>query len=112
MTLNTVDVPLTRRNLPYMDDPIIIGSILSDELGGNDSKMWLKLFVEADKISNDFSARLMYMRNSGCCLQKNTKINYKIMPIKALWESEKLYNQEKKCLTPYIEELVSLLRGL
>lgn len=95
-----------------MDDPLIIGSKISNELGGTDSKMWIQLFIAADKINPDFAARLMYMRNSGCRLQPHTDFKYKIMPIKALWESEDFYNQEKQCLMDFRDELTELLGGL
>jgi hypothetical protein len=94
-----------------MDDPLIIGSQLSNLLGGTDSKMWIKLFIAADKINPDFAARLMYMRNSGCRLQKSNDFGYVIQPIKAFWD-ETFYKQEKMCLMPYREDLIRLLRGL
>jgi hypothetical protein len=95
-----------------MDDPLILGTELSNKLGGNDSDLWIKLFIAADKINHDFAARLMYMRNSGCRLQKSNKFGHVIMPIKALWESEEFYKQEKQCLVPFKDELIGLLKKL
>lgn len=95
-----------------MNDPLILGTKLSNELGGTDSGLWIKLFIAADKINHDFAARLMYMRNYGCRLQKSNKFGHVIMPIKAYWESQKVYDREKVCLVPFQNELIGLLRGL
>jgi hypothetical protein len=91
----------------------IKGTEFIDLFGGSDSDLWLKLFVEADKINPDLASRLMHMRNGGCCLQKNDKFGYVIVPVLGEWEKQGLsYDVEKKCLIPYRDKIVQLMRYL
>jgi len=84
------------------------------EYSPEDSDLWFILCVKAKKISEDFYARLYFMRGGGSRLVPDQKWGYVIQPILSIhgWESLEQYQEEKKCLLPYAKELTTLLRKL
>lgn len=90
------------------------GNVYCDEYGGYDSDLWIELFVLAGDISEDFARRLMYLRKTGCRLQKHEKFGYVIVPVigKDGWESKEQYDREKQCLAPYRNDLIYILQIL
>ena len=96
------------------DESTFPGYEFVDALGGHDSRLWLELFIQADKINHDFQARLQYLRNTGCRLEENEKFGYVIVPIidSDHWKSQEQYDEEKRCLIPFRTEIVNLLRWL
>lgn len=87
------------------------GKEYRDEIGGKNSDLWLEIFVEADKISPDLEAVLMYMRNAGCDLELNETMGYKIIEMPGYWQAGE-YDREKQCLGKYRNEIIGLFRRM
>ena len=95
------------------DNPFYKGTEFADLLGGYDSNLWLDLFIKADKINPNLAQSLMYLRNTGCRLHERKEFNFRIMPIEDYWDQAGVnYEEEKKCLNPYREDIIKLLKGL
>ena len=80
-----------------------------------DHNLWIKLFYLAEKyVGRDLCDRLQYLRAGGCRLQVHSKYGYVIRPIIGAmgWSSKHQYEQERKCLNPYKEKLIRLLKRL
>lgn len=95
------------------DSELMGGVEYRDNLGGHDSSLWIELFVRADRINPDLAQRLMYLRNVGCRLSESEKFGYIIIPIEDYWEQSGVsYQEERKCLEPFRDDVIRLLRGL
>lgn len=81
----------------------------------NDHKLWMELFYLADKfVDRDLCDRLQYLRNAGCKLEVHPQYGYVIRPIIGpfSWDSLKQYENERKCLNPYRDKVIWLLKKL
>lgn len=98
--------------------PEEFGYVMDDHfksLSPSDHDLWMKLFYLADKyVGKDLCDRLQYIRAGGCHLEPHPQYGYVIRPIIGPigWASKHQYEQERKCLNPYKEKLVRLLKRL
>lgn len=84
-------------------------------LNPEDHRLWMALFDLAIKyVGRDLCDRLQYLRGAGCRLMPHSKYGYVIRPIIGAfaWSSRAEYEREAKCLNPYKEKLVRLLKRL
>lgn len=81
------------------------------EYSPEDSELWLKLFEHAN---SDLRACLMHCRNTGAKLIPDQNYGYIIQPVIGLngWTSQDEYNQERKILMKWKNEIIKLLGGL
>lgn len=82
-----------------------------------DSDLWLTLIFKADEISNEFAARLYFIRAGGTRLVPDERWGYVMVPVitdgtVVGWDSREQYERERECLMIYKDELVKLLRWL
>lgn len=80
-----------------------------------DSEVWIILLSKAREIDKEFYARLYYMRGGGTKLVRDYRWGYVLCPIvtgdnATGWLSIEQYEEEKRCLDGYVQQLVSLLR--
>lgn len=96
--------------------PDDFGYVMQDLRATNnpqDHKLWMTLFDLAyTKVGRDLCDRLQYLRGAGCRLLPHSKYGYVIRPIIGAfaWESENQYRNEAKCLNPYKDKLIRLLK--
>ena len=94
-----------------------MGYEMKDDFGSvspEDSELWLMLFYLAEKKSRDLCDRLQYIRNCGSKLVPNEKFGYVIKPVISpfAWKSQRQYEEERKCLNKYKDDVVKLLAAL
>lgn len=79
-----------------------------------DSRLWLELFILAERRSRDLCDKLQYLRAVGCVLERNYRFGFVIRPVigENGWGSIDDYNNEKKCLTEHTDAVVAILGEL
>lgn len=98
--------------------PKEFGYVMDDQFNSfspYDHDLWIKLFYLADKyVGKDLCDRLQYLRAGGCKLEAHPKYGYVIRPIIGPigWASKNQYEQERKCLNPYRDKIIRLLKRL
>lgn len=94
------------------------GYVMHDDfrmISPHDHNLWMKLFYLAEKfVGRDLCDRLQYLRNCGCRLEVHPQYGYVIRPVIGpfSWNSKNQYNEERKCLNPYKDKVVWLLKRL
>lgn len=84
------------------------------EYSPSDHRLWMELFIQSEKIDRNLTSILMYVRNTGAKLIRNSEYGYIIRPVIGQdgWTSKEEYERERQCMTPYKNEIVKLLGGL
>ena len=87
----------------------------SADISPADSEIWIILLSKAREIDKEFYARLYYMRGGGTQLVRNERWGYVLRPIitgdnATGWLSLAQYEEEKRCLDGYAQQLISILR--
>lgn len=95
----------------------LAGRVYTDyyhELSPDDSDIWLILFEEADKVSEELCAVLMYLRGGGVRLLPSPRFGFIIRPVigKNGWPTAEAYDAEKAALNTYKDKLLKLLKEL
>ena len=85
------------------------------ELSTEDSNAWIELLSKAREIDKEFYARLYYIRGGGTRLIRDYRWGYVLQPIitgdnATGWLNWEQYEEEKRCLDGYVQQLISLLR--
>lgn len=83
-------------------------------LSPQDSELWMKLFVRAEKIDRELCSILMYVRNTGAKLIRSREYGYVIRPVIGVdgFSTQEEYEHERECLNPYRDEIIKLLQEL
>lgn len=87
----------------------------SADISPADSEIWIILLSKAREIDKEFYARLYYMRGGGTRLVRDYRWGYVLQPIitgdnATGWLSLAQYEEEKRCLDGYLQQLISILR--
>lgn len=93
------------------------GYVMEDgyrEYSPGDSRLWLELFILAERRSRDLCDKLQWLRKVGCILERNYRFGFVIRPVigKNGWADTDEYNEEKQCLNRHRDELVAILQEL
>ena len=85
------------------------------DLSPGDSELWIIVLSKAREIDKEFYARLYYMRGGGTQLVQHYQWGYMLRPIitgdnATGWLSLAQYEEEKRCLDGYVQQLISILR--
>lgn len=93
------------------------GYVMEDgyrEYSPRDSRLWLELFILAEKRSRDLCDKLQWLREVGCVLEYNYRFGLAIRPVigKDGWGDLDEYNETKQCLNVHKDELIAILREL
>jgi len=80
----------------------------------NDSRLWLELFLIADKADRTLAEKLEYIRTTGAVLILDQQYGFKIQPIIGVngWESINQYNQEREYLVDHMQTMIQSLGEL
>lgn len=80
----------------------------------DDSRLWLELFIMADRKSRELCEILQYIRNTGAKMVRNPTYGYIIRPVIGAfgWSSMAEYEKEKKYLSKHKAVVVELLMEL
>lgn len=98
----------------------LAGRIITDlgaDISPADSWLWLELLVDAEKISVELYAALSYIRGGGAKLIPHKDFGFAITPVIDPsgingWPSMEVYNEERKCILPWRQEILNLVRDL
>ena len=87
----------------------------SADISPTDSELWIIVLSKAREIDKEFYARLYYMRGGGTQLVRNERWGYVLRPIitgdnATGWLSLAQYEEEKRCLDGYVQQLISIFR--
>ena len=79
-----------------------------------DSRLWMELFILAERKSEELCCDLMYLRGCGCVLERSDKFGFVIRPVIGpnAWHHVEDYNREKVCLEKNREVLLTILKEL
>jgi len=80
----------------------------------NDSRLWLELFLIADKADRTLAEKLEYIRTTGAVLILDQQYGFKIQPVIGVngWESINQYNQEREYLVGHMQTMIQSLGEL
>jgi len=80
----------------------------------NDSRLWLELFLIADKADRILAEKLEYIRTTGAVLILDQQYGFKIQPVVGVngWESINQYNQEREYLVDHTQTMIQSLGEL
>ena len=85
------------------------------DLSPEDSALWIVVLSKAREMDKEFYARLYYLRGGGTQLVQHYQWGYVLRPIitgdnATGWLSLAQYEEEKRCLDGYVQQLISILR--
>lgn len=93
------------------------GYVMEDgyrEYSPHDSRLWIELFILAEKRSRELCAKLQWLREVGCILERNYRFGFVIRPVIAEngWADTDEYNEAKQCLNEHRDDVVAILKEL
>lgn len=82
-----------------------------------DSALWVVALTKAREMDKEFYVRLYYMRGLGTQLVRHQRWGYVLRPLITGdsangWLNQAAYEEEKRCLEPYAQQLIQLLQML